>query len=121
MKKSDSDKMSESFEIEVLRNEINSLKEENTKLKKILSENELDGEIDKELLMSDEESICVNEIKKLKKLSDLGGLSHEDVKTLDILHKNLRMIRGQSVDSAKKSKKTANVQELFKIVENKDA
>lgn len=121
MKKSNSEEMSKNFELDILREEIKRLKEENLKLKKIVSENELDEEIDKELIMSDEESICVNEIKKLKKLSDLGGLSHEDVKTLDILHKNLRMIRGQSVDAPKKSKKKASVQDLFKIVEGENA
>jgi len=119
MKKLDSNELAKDIEIQALKDEVNSLREENTKLKKILSENEIDDEIDKELLISDEESICINEIKKLKKLSDIGGLTHEDVKTLDILHKNLRMIRGLSVDGPKKSKKTASVQELFKIVEEK--
>lgn len=107
------------FENKVLRSKINELESELVKFKKIIKDNDLDGEFEPEDLMSDEEFVCVNEIKKLKQLSEQSGLTKDDVQSLDILHKNLRMIRGMKPE--KKNKKKANISELFKIVEGSGA
>ena len=118
MKKSDSDNMAESFKLKVLKEEVQKLQDENDKLKRIIKENDIE-DVDSEVVISDEEYICVNEIKKLKKLSELGSFTQEEAKTLDILYKNLRMIRGMSEDTNKKRNKKVDVKELFKIVEDK--
>ena len=99
--------------IKELKSKLKSLELENIKLRSILKENDLD---DSDINMSDEEAICFNEIKKLKDISDAAGLTLEDVKILDILHKNLLMARGRSTKEVKPkgSKTTA---ELLSIVE----
>lgn len=112
--------MAEAFEVKALNKKINELQDYVKRLESIIKENELEDELGKEIAMSDEEYICVNEIANLKMLSENGQFTEQDAKTLDILHKNLRMIRGQSVDENKKrNKKKLNKAELFKIVESK--
>jgi hypothetical protein len=106
------------FEIKALRKKLADLELENDKLKKIVIDNDLD---ENDEFITDEEFICINEIRKLKQLSEQSGLTKDDVQALDILHKNLRMIRGKSTEGKKSSKKKASVAELFKIVEDKNA
>ena len=121
--KSDSNKtllgMEATFEITALKKRIQQLEEENHKLKQILKDNDLEEEIESlTQTVTDEEFICVNEIRKLKELSEKGLFTENEAKVLDILYKNLRAIRGQSpVDKSSKSNKKADVAELFKIVE----
>jgi len=116
--KLDSKDMEVAFEIKSLRKRIQELEVENTKLKKVLTDNDLADEIANIPEISDEEFICVNEIKKLRTLSETGFLEEAEVKMLDILHKNLRAIRGMSpMDKESKKLKKADVKELFKIVE----
>jgi len=121
--KSDSNKtllgMEATFEITALKKRIQQLEEENHKLKQILKDNDLEEEIEGlTQTVTDEEFICVNEIRKLKELSEKGLFTENEAKVLDILYKNLRAIRGQSpVDKSSKSNKKADVAELFKIVE----
>lgn len=103
------------YENKILNERIGELEKEITLLRQIVKDNDLEDEIG-EIAISDEEFICINEIKKMKQLSETSGLTKDDVQALDILHKNLRMIRGMKPD--KKSKKKADVKELFKIVEN---
>lgn len=105
------------FEIKALRKKLAELELENDKLKKIVIDNDLD---ENDEFITDEEFICINEIRKLKQLSEQSGLTKDDVQALDILHKNLRMIRGKSTDGKKSSKKKSSVAELFKIVEDKN-
>lgn len=121
MTKLDSDlqEMEVSFEIASLNKQIENLSIENQKLKKALQDNDIEIEGIKSEL-SDEELICVNEIKKLKHLSDIGSFTQEEAKTLDILYKNLRLIRGLHNHLEGKSKSNSKIQtsELFKIVTN---
>lgn len=108
--------------IQALRNEISKLEKDILFLKKALVDNDVQLE-DQSILMSNEEYICINEISKLKKLSEGGNhnFSKDDAQILDTLYKNLRAIRGMSDDKSLKGKKgkPINPSELFKIVENK--
>jgi hypothetical protein len=113
------EKLEKAFESDILKKRLTELEKENAILKKYLEANGLLEEI-KNLSISDEEFICVNELKKLKVLSDKGMLTLDDIKGLDILHKNLRAIRGLTIDNFKsKGKKKADPKELLKIVENR--
>tara|TARA_R100001086_G_scaffold215289_1_gene131428 strand:+ start:1583 stop:1948 length:366 start_codon:yes stop_codon:yes gene_type:complete len=118
MNHSDFNEMELQFEIKALRDKIKTLEEENINLRKVVEANDLTDELD-ELTISDEEYICVQEIKKLKELSDNKAFTGDDAKTLDILYKNLRMIRGLTVDNLNKKRKPkkTDTAQLFKIVE----
>jgi hypothetical protein len=103
------------LEIKALTERINELEAELNKAKVLLRNEGIDLS---EYTLSPEESICVNEILKLKRLSDTGQFTKDEAQILDILYKNLRLIRGQSVpqDSLKKKQKI-DTDELFKIVQ----
>lgn len=100
-----------------LLSEISSLEAQIENYKHILKQNgiETTGEL------SDEESICISEIHKLRKLSDTRGLQNDEVKNLDILVKNLRIIRGQSVETSGKKNKLGkkDTKELLSIISGK--
>lgn len=120
-KQLDSKELEVAFEIKSLRKKIQDLESENQKLKQILIDNDLMDEV-KEVStnLSDEEFICINEIRKIKELSENGFLEEEDVRKMDILYKNLRAIRGQApAEKENKKLKKADVKDLFKIVEGK--
>lgn len=120
-KQLDSKELEVAFEIKSLRKKIQDLESENQKLKQILIDNDLMDEV-KEVstTLSDEEFICINEIRKIKELSENGFLEEEDVRKMDILYKNLRAIRGQApAEKENKKLKKADVKDLFKIVEGK--
>ena len=108
----------DNLEIKQLKKKISELEIELTKAKKILKDNELSDETS---LISDEELICINEIHKLRIASDNGILTFEDVKVLDLLVKNLMVIRGKPfLEEKKVSKKgTKSVAELLSIVDSK--
>ena len=80
------------FEIITLRNEIEKLKNEVLKYKILL--NEIDSEANPDIV-SDEEVICIEQIRKLRENSGKRQLTTDEVKKLDILHKNLKLARGQ--------------------------
>jgi hypothetical protein len=102
------------IENKALRDRLKRLEMDVMKYKKIVEENDLD---ESEGFISDEEAICINEISKLKELSMTVGLTKDDAMILDILHKNLRLARGQSVDKKKRNAKPLDPSELFKIIE----
>lgn len=82
------------FELQALRNKIQALEGENTKLRILLKEaTGEDAPVDE---ISDEEVICVQEIAKLRAASNDRPLTLEEVKQLDILHKNLKIARGEN-------------------------
>jgi predicted RNase H-like nuclease (RuvC/YqgF family) len=80
------------FEIAALKNEVEKLRKEITKYQILL--NEVDDEANPNII-SDEEVICVEQIAKLRQESAKRHLSTDEVKKLDILHKNLKMARGE--------------------------
>jgi len=104
--------MDKDYQISVLRKHIEDLRKEIESYKKTLDAYDID-EVEE---MSDIEYVCVSEIKKLKKLSDGPGLDESEVKKLDMLHKNLRMVRNQPVDKKALKTKASSVDELLKIV-----
>jgi glutaredoxin 2 len=106
-----------SVELEKLKKKMAELEMELAKARAILKENDL---LEKASQVSDCEAICINEIHKLRVASDNGILTLEDVKVLDILHKNLLLAQGRPVDEKKDKKKGAkSVAELLSIVEKK--
>jgi hypothetical protein len=105
------------YQISILRNKIIELESENQKMKQVILDNDLQDEIEGLSSISEEEYICIKGIGHLKKLFENGTFTKDDTQQLDILIKNLRMIRGQSVNKNKSKKlKTADVAELFSIV-----
>jgi hypothetical protein len=105
---SDINTMVDSFELDTLRKENEILRKRLAQLEKTLESYDIE-EIE---TITDVEYICIEEIKKLKALSDAGGLSDVDVKNLDLLHKNLRQVRGQESSKKKPKEKPASVAEL---------
>ena len=93
------------LQVKLLEKELYDLKHEIIKLRLVLKNNGLDGE---EKTISDEEAICVKQIERIKELSSERLLVPDEVKMLDILHKNLKLSRGESA----KSKKKANMDKM---------
>jgi len=96
------------FKEKILYDEIAKLKNENTKLKILLKEAGIETGAEQ---ISDEEAICVREINKLNTISEMidddGNpmmLTSDDVKKLDLLVKNLKLIRGENTRVGRKSK-----------------
>lgn len=104
-----------SVELEKLKKRVAELEIELNRANSLLKENDL---LEDKVIVSDEEVICVNEIKKLRIASDNGILTFEDVKTLDLLVKNLLAIRGKPIEEKKTKKRGAKtVAELLSIVD----
>ncbi len=80
------------FEIAGLRAENEKLRNEVIKYKILLKEVDSDANPD---IVSDQEAICVEQIRKLKEASSKRDLTTDEAKKLDILHKNLKMARGE--------------------------
>jgi hypothetical protein len=98
-----------------LPNTVNDLTKEVLRLRKQL---ETYG-IEEEMHITNVEYICQKGLDDLKLLAMQGGLDSDATKTLDLLHKNLRMARG---NLAKKETpgKTVSEAELLKLVNGKD-
>ena len=104
-------------EVERLKKKVADLEIELTKARAVIKDNDLEDEVTQ---VSDAEAICISEIKKLKIASDNGILTLEDIKILDLLHKNLLLARGKPVEEKKDKKKgKKSVAELLSIVDKK--
>lgn len=109
------------IEIEALRKEIDKLNKENLTLKSVIADNGLESEISNIKIISPEEQICIDGIRKLAEVFKNGTFDKNDALNFDVLHKNLRLIRGQTVkEPSKKNEKKADIKELLKIVEGGD-
>lgn len=108
----------DNLEIERLKKRVAELEIELTKARSILEENDLADELP---TISDAEAICTSEIHKLKIASDNGILTLEDIKILDLLHKNLLLAKGKAVPEEKGNKKKGakSIAELLSIVGEK--
>ena len=105
------------FEIIGLKKRIKELENKLTKYQITLKE--IDEDADPNVI-SDEESICITQIFKLKVMSEERQLSLDEVRQLDILHKNLKLSRGESErfkSKSKAGKKSAD--ELANIIKGK--
>lgn len=105
------------LEIERLKKKVAELELELAKTRAVIKDNDLEEEVSS---ISDAEAICISEIKKLRIASDNGILTLEDIKILDLLHKNLLLARGKPIEEKKDKKKGAkSVAELLSIVDKK--
>lgn len=91
------------FEKKILRDEIERLTNEVTKLQILLKEA---GVIVDTSMISDEEAICVKEIAKIRRLSDDSQLTLDldTVQKLEKLQKSLKIARGEDIRVKKKTK-----------------
>lgn len=95
---------------------IKKLKNENELLKKKIAELESIVRYSKAIPLSPEELICIEQIELLRQASLKRDLTLEEVKKLDLLVKNLRLIREQAtqvVDVLKEG--TIDEQQLLSI------
>lgn len=83
-----------SFELKKLKEELKRLETENSKLKILLKEIDPEANVSS---ISDEEQICVEQIALLRKQSSNRELTVDEIKNLDVLHKNLKLARGENV------------------------
>lgn len=117
-KKSDNDYIIEDleFEIKKLRDTVADKDAQLGQLKQIIKDNDLEDELEEGACISDEERICLRGIYHLAKLFEEGSFTKDDATTYDILHKNLRLIRGQVSDLKTKKTKPKSKAELLSIV-----
>ncbi len=105
--------------INQLKQEIELVKQENDHLKQLLS-SVPKGAIIHSNPMDDEELICIEQIKKLKEQSRNRELTLDEVKKLDLLHKNLKIKRDNSIIDIKPTKqKSLSSDKLLAIVAKK--
>jgi hypothetical protein len=79
------------------------------------------GLIEKASDITDTEAICVEQIKKLKAKSAIAAFSETDSKVLDLLHKNLRVARGEKVEEGKKGKtKNLSNEDLLTLIKTEN-
>jgi hypothetical protein len=97
----------------VIPPDVETLQKEVVRLRKTL---ETYG-ITQEAHVTNIEFICQKGIDNLKKILQSGTFTQDEAKTLDILHKNLRMARGK-LDKKETPGQKATEAELLKIVEN---
>lgn len=108
-------KLEAEVKAEMMSENIDDLQKEIISLRKTLEK----YGIKEELHVTNIEYICQKGISDLSKLAQSGGLTQDDAKTLDILHKNLRMVRG-NLDKKEVPGRAATEAELLKIVKNDD-
>lgn len=95
---------------------IRRLQKENELLKKKIEELESLARYSKAIPLSPEELICIEQIELLRQASLKRDLTLEEVKKLDLLVKNLRLIREQATQVLVDiTKENLNEQELLKL------
>jgi hypothetical protein len=121
MSKNKDDQKNQEFE-----NEIRRLNEELVHkddlieaLKKLALDNGLSEELDSLQIdvSSNEELICKKGIYHLARLFENGTFTKDDATVFDILHKNLRSIRGQAEPKTEKLKKPKSAAEILRIID----
>lgn len=106
------------LELKAVKRELEKLESENKHLKNIIIDNDLGDEIGIERHVSPEEEICLLGIEQILEAVKNKVADKNDIQNYDILHRNLRMIRGH-VDKSNKREKKASKADLLKIVEGK--
>lgn len=103
--------------------EINKLKTENSHLKNLLQSTvPIIGSASQPI--SNEELICIKQIELLSKFAQTRELSLDEVKKLDLLNKNLRLIRGQTGNDDRNKEKEAipiEMKDLIAIASSKES
>jgi hypothetical protein len=96
-----------------LKEQITNLEEENKYLQGLVGNTTIINPVS---LITDEELICLEQIKKLKDQSKNRELTLDEVKKLDLLHKNLKLIREKDiVDLPVNKKKSLSNERLLAI------
>lgn len=97
--------------------------QENVNLKQQLSHaNEIIKSMGAPLILgteNEEELICIQQIKILRERSNTRELDINDVKKLDLLIKNIRLIRSQPTDNINASYKDVSEEDLLAIAAGK--
>lgn len=75
--------------------------------------------IEEEMHITNIEYICQKELDNLKVMTMVGGLTSDQAKVFDILHKNLRMARG-NIDKKEPPGKSLSEGELLKLVKDSE-
>jgi len=102
------------LEIVSLRKQIKELESKLVQAYAVLRENDL---LDEKSHISDVEELCVRELGKFNELSIKGiGLSLEDIRNIDILHKNLLLARGKVVVEDKDKNKKKEKPDIAKLL-----
>lgn len=94
-----------------LSHDIIELQKEVLRLRKIVESYGLE----EEMHITNIEYICQKELDNLKHQAMVGGLTSDQAKVFDLLHKNLRMARGH-VDKKEVPTKSLTEGELLKLV-----
>lgn len=82
------------FQIKALKDEIDKLNKENSKLR--IAVRELDDSFDPNEI-SEVQAICEDQIRRLKEESDKRELTSDEIKNLDSLHKNWKLSKGEDI------------------------
>ena len=102
------------LELRALKKELTEAQIENSRLKEIITDNELQDELDFDCT-SVEENICINGINSIAALVRDQNFQKSDVESFEKLFNILRSLRGKA-PASKKGNKTS-VKDLLKIVE----
>lgn len=119
----DIDEMEKEFQekagdtIKDLNSTIFELKKEIMFLKKIIRDNEL--EIEGIPQLSDEEAICLEQMERLKEVSDNMTFDKEQAEIFDKLIKALNIIRNSTSKLTAKKKTTEDVKKLISIAKQR--
>lgn len=114
----DLDKIELEIELKAYKKEVEQLRADVERYKKVIIDNDLADEIENEKLVSMEEQICLNGIAHLAKVFENGSFDRNDTTMFDTLFKVISQIRGHSTGDKKKKK--VDVKEALKIVEGFD-
>lgn len=101
--------------VEALTKEVQQLKAKNVHLESLLTKS-VPVINTQTVRLTDEELICLEQIEKLRLISQNRELSLDEVKKLDLLHKNLKLTREHVQDVTPKKKSDFSTQKLLEIV-----
>lgn len=104
------------LELKALKKELTEAQVENSRLREVILENDLQDELDFDC-SSIEENICINGINYIATLVRDQNFQKSDVESFEKLFNILRSVRGKSGSSKKPLK--GNIKDLLKIVEGK--
>ena len=105
------------FHIQSLEHKLKEMEKENAKYRILLKEADPDANVSD---ISDSEIICVEQLALLRTSSKKRELSTEEIKNLDILQKNLKIARGESIRvNARGKTKGRTTEDLESILKDK--
>lgn len=105
------------LEIDNLNKKISELQVENSRLKEVIIDNELEDELDIDCTAL-EEKICINGIHHIAQLVEAQDYDKNDISNFQIMFNILRTVRGKT-PSGNKKVKTTDIGKLLKIAESK--